>query len=176
MIIKCLLRENKLLWKKLLLVEILVPNNSLLYQGFSYWWMKMTTYRLLLDLFFFNSLIVLPIVCFFSESIRHLTFLLKLMNCDISPFCQFLTYNIFLYAKKSLSAHLHFDPDFLSIYFLLTLNFLPALKIVTILLGLELSENAVVLLTNISLKSFIEINAYQFCNNSKQSENKILII
>ena len=64
--------------------------------------------------------------------------------------------------------HLHFDPDFLSIYFLLTLNFLPALKIVTILLGLELSENAVVLLTNISLKSFIEINTYQFHNNSKQ--------
>ena len=72
--------------------------------------------------------------------------------------------------------HLHFDPDFLSIYFWLTLNLLPALKIVTILLGLELSENAVVLLTNISLKSSIEINAYQFHNNSKHSENKILII
>lgn len=37
MILKCLIKENKLLQKKLLLVEILAPNNSQLYQEFSYW-------------------------------------------------------------------------------------------------------------------------------------------
>lgn len=105
---------------------------------------------------------VLPSVCLFSESIIQLILLLSFWATVSSVHFVFfsLSCNVFphtLFFFKSFSAYLCFDPNFFPIYFLLTLNSLPILKMLAILHDLASSGNTVVLFLNMALKTFINI-------------------